>query len=127
MRVGFEAHKSLLCRLLTESFQEFEPDKPPGPVLDEVELARLRGVPFRQEVAHAELRAGRIVDALVPTLEDKVLRDAMALQEFEKTRHIVIFTNWIAWREARHGRGTALVRGGASLRYCGRGTPQKSG
>jgi hypothetical protein len=31
MRIGSEAHKDLFCRLLTESFREFEPDKLPWP------------------------------------------------------------------------------------------------
>jgi hypothetical protein len=55
--------------------------------MDEAALARLRGVPFWQEVYHTERRAGAIVDAFTPQVSDPVVREAIALQGFEETRH----------------------------------------
>jgi hypothetical protein len=87
IKIGSEAHKDLFCRLFTESHQRFEPEQLPWPELDADALARLRGVPFWQEVLHTELRAGRIVNAFAPTIADKALREAVALQGLEEARH----------------------------------------
>ncbi len=196
MKIGSDEHKDLFCRLFVESYQDWVPDRLPWPTLDDAALARLRGVPFWQEVLHTEKRAGRIVNAFAPTLEDKTLRDAVALQGFEEarhadllavmirrygidvteepqapladdietafidfgfgecldsflgfgafkiarqsqflpesmfeifetlmyeeTRHIVFFVNWMAWREARHGRTAGWLRAPNTLRYYSR-------
>jgi hypothetical protein len=196
MKIGSEAHKDLFCRLFVESYTPFEPESLPWPDLDSDALARLRAVPFWQEVLHTELRAGRIVNAFAPCLTDPTLREAVALQGFEEarhaellrvmirrygievaeqppdrlpddtetafidfgfgecldsflgfgafkiarqsqflpepmfsifetlmyeeTRHIVFFVNWMAWREAQHGRRAAWLRYPNSLRYYGR-------
>ena len=196
MKIGSDEHKELFCRLFTESHQHFEPARLPWPDLDDAALARLRAVPFWQEVLNTELRAGRIVAAFAPTLGDTLLREAVALQGFEEarhaellrvmiarygieatelpaapdatdvetafidfgfgecfdsflgfgafkiarqshflpdgmfdifetlmyeeTRHIVFFINWMAWREARHGRPWAWARSMTSLWYYGR-------
>jgi len=87
MKVGSEEHKELFCRLFMESHQRYEPDRLPWPDLDDAALARLRAVPFWQEVLQTELRAGRIVHAFAPILDDRVLREAVALQGFEEARH----------------------------------------
>ena len=44
-------------------------------------------MPFWQEVYHTERRAGAIVDAFMPTVRDPVVREAVALQGREETRH----------------------------------------
>lgn len=87
MRIGSDAHKRLFCGLFLESHQHYEPERLPWPELDAGALARLKGVPFWQEVLHTELRAGRIVNAFAPTLADAALREAVALQGFEEARH----------------------------------------
>jgi hypothetical protein len=47
----------------------------------------LRGVPFWQEVYHTERRAGAIVDAFTPQVIDPLVREAVALQGVEESRH----------------------------------------
>ncbi len=50
-------------------------------------MKRLRSVPFWQEVLHTEQRAGAIVKAFTETIDDPVVKDAVALQGFEEARH----------------------------------------
>jgi hypothetical protein len=196
VEMGSEAHKSLFCRQFIDSYTEFTPETLPWPDLTEEELERLRTVPFWQEVRHTERRAGAIVKAFTETIDDPLLREAIALQGleearharllavmierygidapeqelepidgdlekrfidfgfgecldsflgfgafkfarqsgflpeamfdifdtlmFEETRHIVFFVNWMAWREAGHGRKSPVLRHVNSLRFYGR-------
>ncbi len=84
---GSEAHKALFCQQFIDTHQHYDPETLPWPELSEAELARLRGVPFWQEVYHTERRAGAIVDAFTPQVTDPVVREAVALQGLEERRH----------------------------------------
>jgi hypothetical protein len=84
---GSEAHKELFCRQFIETHEVFDPETLPWPALDQAALARLRGVPFWQEVYHTERRAGAIVAAFTPEVADPLVREAMAIQGIEETRH----------------------------------------
>ncbi len=59
----------------------------PWPDLDDAQLDRLRSVPFWQEVYHTERRAGAIVAAFTPMVQDPLVREAVALQGVEEARH----------------------------------------
>jgi hypothetical protein len=85
--IGSEAHKALFCRHFHATYQDYVPAELPWPELDEAALARLRTVPFWQEVLHTERRAGAIVKAFSETIADPVLKEAIDLQGFEETRH----------------------------------------
>ena len=87
MQAGSEAHKTLFCRHFIETHLSFDPETLPWPDLTDAELARLRGVPFWQEVYHTERRAGAIVDAFTPQVTDPIVREAVALQGVEEARH----------------------------------------
>jgi hypothetical protein len=84
---GSEEHKQLFCRQFIDTHQVFDPETLPWPELTPAELERLRGVPFWQEVYHTERRAGAIVDAFTPQVADPLVREAVALQGVEETRH----------------------------------------
>ncbi len=84
---GSEAHKTVFCRQFIDTYQDYDPETLPWPELSEAELARLRGVPFWQEVYHTERRAGAIVDSFTEQVSDPVVREAVALQGFEERRH----------------------------------------
>ncbi len=84
---GSEEHKELFCRQFMTTHEVFDPETLPWPELDAAALARLRSVPFWQEVYHTERRAGAIVAAFTPHVGDPVVRAAIALQGVEETRH----------------------------------------
>lgn len=87
MKIGSEEHKAFFCRHFMETYQEYDPKTLPWPDLDEAALQRLRSVPFWQEVFYTERRAGAIVQAFTKTIDDPVLKEAIALQGAEEARH----------------------------------------
>ncbi len=87
IRVGSEAHKELFCRQFLETHELYDPATLAWPDLDAAALGRLRSVPFWQEVYHTERRAGAIVAAFTPVVEDPLVREAVALQGLEEARH----------------------------------------
>jgi hypothetical protein len=87
IKVGSEAHKELFCRQFLETHELYDPTVLPWPELDDAQLDRLRSVPFWQEVYHTERRAGAIVAAFTPMVQDPLVREAVALQGVEEARH----------------------------------------
>lgn len=57
---GSEAHKELFCRDFIASYLPYEPEQLPWPDLDGRSRARLRAVPFWEEVLHTEKAAGAV-------------------------------------------------------------------
>ncbi|ACI52253.1 conserved hypothetical protein [Gluconacetobacter diazotrophicus PA1 5] len=95
VEAGSEAHKDLFCRQFVATHQVFDPETLPWPDLTDEELARLRTIPFWQEVYHTERRAGAIVDAFTPQIDDPVVREAVALQGLEEARHAALIRTMI--------------------------------
>jgi hypothetical protein len=91
MRIGSEEHKELFCRSYMESHIDYEPEKLSWPELDAESLDRLRKVPFWEEALNTELRAGAIIKAYLPYVDDPLVREAIALQGEEESRHGRLF------------------------------------
>lgn len=82
------------------------------------------------ETAFIDFGFGECVDSFLGFGVFKIARQAGFLPEpmfeifdrlmIEETRHIVFFINWMAWREARRGRGGAARRALTSARFYGR-------
>jgi len=87
IKVGSQEHKELFCRQFLATHELYDPETLPWPDLTEAELARLRGVPFWQEVYHTERRAGAIVEAFTPQVDDPLVREAVEMQGREEVRH----------------------------------------
>jgi len=85
--LGSEAHKEVFCRQFKLTRQTYDPETLPWPDLEHDALQRLRSVPFWPEVLHTEKRASAIVKAFTETLEDPMLKEAVAIQGFEEARH----------------------------------------
>jgi hypothetical protein len=87
MRVGTPEHRELFCRTFIETHVAFEPEELPWPDLQGVDLARLRAFPFWRYARSIEQRAGRMVTAFAKTIEDPLIRETVAVQGTEETRH----------------------------------------
>lgn len=87
MRVGSPEHKELFCRSFIDSHVDYDPELLPWPELDGKYLARMRGVPYWEEVFYAERRAGMVVRKFAETVGDPLMREAVDLQGAEEARH----------------------------------------
>jgi hypothetical protein len=87
MKLGSEQHKRRFCESFIATHNSYDPELLPWPALDETALGRLRAIPFWSEVLYTERRAGAIVEAFGATIEDPLVRRAVALQGFEEKRH----------------------------------------
>jgi hypothetical protein len=87
MTVGTPEHRDLFCRWFIDTHVTFEPEALPWPALDTVYLERLRAFPFWGYARSIEQRAGRMVTAYAQTIDDPLIREAIAVQGVEETRH----------------------------------------
>lgn len=87
MRVGTPQHRDLFCRTFVETHVPFEPENLPWPELGAAHLRRMRAFPFWSYARSIEQRAGRMVTAFAQTLDDPLIREAVAVQGVEETRH----------------------------------------
>jgi hypothetical protein len=93
--IGSEAHKDLFCRVFVDTHDLYDANDMPWPQLDGDGLTRLRAMPFWHEAISTERDVARKVQALVPTIDDPQLRDAIALQGFEEGRHAALLQNLV--------------------------------
>jgi hypothetical protein len=93
MRVGSSEHRDLFCRTFIETHVAFAPEQLPWPELGPVHLARMRAFPFWSYARSIEQRAGRMVTAFAQTLEDPLIREAVAVQGVEETRHGILMSH----------------------------------
>lgn len=87
MKLGSEEHKQLFCQDFINSHLDYEPEKIAFPELNEIELDRLRRIPFWQIALSTEREAGMMVSAMAETIDDPDIRAAIALQGEEESRH----------------------------------------
>ena len=85
MTDGSQAHKTLFCQTFIESHRRFEPSDLPWPELDATSIDRLRSIPFWSVALAAERNAGRMVTAYAQTIDDPLIREALAVQGSRKT------------------------------------------
>ncbi len=84
---GSQAHKTLFCQSFVETHRQFEPTRLPWPTLDAVSIDRLRSIPFWSVALAAEKNAGVMVTRYAQTVTDPQIREALAMQGVEETRH----------------------------------------
>jgi len=87
MTDGSETHKLLFCQTFIATHRTFEPEDLPWPKLDESSIDRLRSIPFWDVALRAERNAGIMVSRFAEMIPDPLIRQAVALQGVEETRH----------------------------------------
>ena len=87
MKLGSEQHKELFCRSFIDSYLDYEPEKLPWPELDSISLQKLQAIPFWKEALITELEAGAMVGTFAETVSDPLIKEAIALQAYEESRH----------------------------------------
>jgi hypothetical protein len=87
MKIGSEEHKQLFCQWFMESHRLYEAEQLPWPQLDSTTLERLQGIPFWDEALQTEKKAGKMLEVYAATVQDPLIRDAIALQGQEEARH----------------------------------------
>jgi hypothetical protein len=87
MRIGSEAHKDLFCRRFLDAHRSYEPPDLPWPELSREHVEMLRALPVWSEALRDEAGAGCFLGLFADRVEDPLLREAIALQAFEESRH----------------------------------------
>jgi hypothetical protein len=95
MRIGSDEHKALFCETFIASHTEYVPDQLPWPELDDAYLARLRAIPFWKTALGVEQNAGRMVAEFARSVNDPLVREAVALQGREEARHAVLLRTFL--------------------------------
>jgi hypothetical protein len=96
IRRGSEAHKSLFCRTLLDTFNPYKPAVIDWPALDEEARNRLVSLPIWDIAVQTEGRARTNVATYAETTSDPLLRKAIELNAFEEGRHKLVLSNLVA-------------------------------
>lgn len=87
IRPGSDAHKTLFCRTLLDTFDPYRPAVIDWPQLDREARERLVGLPIWDIAVQTEGRARLNVASYAAVIKDPLLRAAIELNAFEEGRH----------------------------------------
>ena len=96
IRLGSEAHKTLFCRTLLDTFNPYKPAVIDWPSLDTETRNRLVELPIWDIAVQTEGRARLNVAAYAAITLDPLLRAAIELNAFEEGRHKHVLSNLVA-------------------------------
>ena len=96
IRIGSEAHKTLFCRTLLDTFNPYKPAVIDWPRLETDARARLVDLPIWDIAVQTEGRARLNVAAYGAVTADPLLRNAIELNAFEEGRHKHVLSNLVA-------------------------------
>ncbi len=96
IRFGSEAHKTLFCRTLLDTFNPYKPAVIDWPKLDAETRARLVELPIWDIAVQTEGRARLNVASYGAITADPLLRKAIELNAFEEGRHKHVLSNLVA-------------------------------
>ena len=95
VEIGSEAHKTLFCFTLLETFNPYRPAVIDWPALDEAARARLTGLPIWDIAVQTEGKASLRVKTYGEQISDPLLAKAIALNAFEESRHKHVLSNLV--------------------------------
>jgi hypothetical protein len=96
IRFGSEAHKTLFCRTLLDTFNPYKPAVIDWPKLDAETRDRLVSLPIWDIAVQTEGRARLNVASYAAVTPDPLLRKAIELNAFEEGRHKHVLSNLVA-------------------------------
>ena len=88
--VGSQEHKELFCRFFIDTHVAFDPATIDWPTLDEDSYKRLHSLPVWAEAIKTERQATCTIQSWAPLETDPLIRQAVALQGYEESRHAAI-------------------------------------
>ena len=96
VRIGSAGHKVLFCRMLLDTFNSYDPAAIDWPELDEAAHWRLVSLPIWDIAVQTEANASLRVRSYAETIDDPLLRQAIALNGFEEGRHKAVLAKMVA-------------------------------
>jgi hypothetical protein len=93
--IGSEAHKTLFCRTLLDTFDPYRPAIIDWPKLDAETQDRLMRLPIWDMAVQTENRAGLNVSSYAEDVSDPLLNKAVNLNAFEEKRHRYVLSNLV--------------------------------
>ena len=96
IRPGSDAHKTLFCRTLLDTFNPYKPAVIDWPALDAAARERLVSLPIWDIAVQTEGRARLNVASYAAVVRDPLLREAIELNAFEEGRHKHVLSNLVA-------------------------------
>jgi hypothetical protein len=96
IRLGSDAHKTLFCRTLLDTFDPYKPAVIDWPELDAEPRHRLVSLPIWDIAVQTEGRARLNVASYAAVTSDPLLRKAIELNAFEEGRHKHVLSNLVA-------------------------------
>ena len=96
IRFGSDAHKTLFCRTLLDTFNPYKPAVIDWPTLDTEARDRLVSLPIWDIAVQTEGRARLNVASYAAVTSDPLLRKAIELNAFEEGRHKHVLSNLVA-------------------------------
>jgi hypothetical protein len=95
IRLGSDAHRTLFCRTLLDTFNPYRPAVIDWPALEPAERERLVSLPIWDIAVQTEGRARLNVASYAPAVRDPLLRQAIELNAFEEGRHKHVLSNMV--------------------------------
>lgn len=86
-KIGSDEHKQAFCRMLIDTFDPYKPAVIDWPALEGDALKRVTTLPFWDVAVQTEGYASIRVQRLADTVDDRLLKEAVALNAFEEARH----------------------------------------
>jgi len=96
IRPGSDAHKTLFCRTLLDTFDPYRPAVIDWPQLDSGARERLVSLPIWDIAVQTEGRARLNVASFAAVTSDPLLREAIELNAFEEGRHKDVLSHLVA-------------------------------
>lgn len=93
--IGSEEHKRTFCSVLIDIFDPYKPAVLAWPKLTEDTKNRLMSLPFWDVAVETEGHASSRMQAMADTVQDPLIKEAIALNAFEEGRHKLVLRNML--------------------------------